>query len=139
MNQNCFSLSPIVWILLRILKNIKYVEMTINHRIYPDNGQQTCLLPGPETGNFYESLGESPASQSSTAQPPGSHSAIEWGAMETQDRNAAGGEEGVGGLTKQCSSGVPNIGPQLAATRQARPASLDSPRQFGDRERRTVC
>ena len=33
--------------------------MTINHRIYPDNGQQTCLLPGPETGNFYESLGES--------------------------------------------------------------------------------
>ena len=58
MNQNCFSLSPIVWILLRILKNIKYVEMTINHRIYPDNGQETCLLPGLETGNFYESLGE---------------------------------------------------------------------------------
>ena len=33
--------------------------MTINHRIYPDNGQETCLLPGAlETGNFYESLGE---------------------------------------------------------------------------------
>ena len=35
--------------------------------------------------------------------------------METQDRNAAGRGRGVGGLTKQCSSGVPNSEPQLAA------------------------
>ena len=99
---------------------------------------------GPETGNFYESLGARLAGLRASQQPPGSHSAIEWGAMETQERNAGeGGGEGVGGLTKQCSSGVPNTEPQLAAgphshkTGQpvSQPASLTSPaRQFGDRE-----
>ena len=71
-NQSCFSLPTIVWIPLRILENIKYVELTINHRIYLNNGQQTCLLHSPQMGIFMNVSGGDQQEQ-----PPGSHSAID--------------------------------------------------------------
>ena len=97
-NQSCFSLPVIVWIPLRILENIKYVKLTINHRIYLDNGPRVVYCSVFRMRIFMNLL----AGTVQEDQTPGSHSAIDWSVgCDGDRREECRGGRGVGGVRRQ--------------------------------------